>query len=228
MSSRLRLFDSSVGSKILIGLTGLFLVLYLIIHIVGNLMVFGGPDFFNHYAHFLESNPLLPIIEILLLLVFLLHIYKTIRMYLGNQAARPAKYMKKQSAGYTSRKTFASTTMIVSGLWLVLFLLIHVRAFRFGPGLHEYKTAEGIVDLYRVEMENLHNPLMVAFYVISMLVVGSHVYHGASSAWQSIGVDHPRWTPRILLIGKILAVAIGGGFIIIALWAHLVGGQVHS
>jgi len=228
MSSRLRVFDSSVGSKILIGLTGLFLVLYLIIHIVGNLMVFGGPDFFNHYAHFLESQPLLPIIEILLLLVFLLHIYRTIRMYVGNQAARPAKYAQKRPAGYTSRKSLASTTMIVSGLWLVVFLLIHVRAFRFNPALHEYKTAEGIVDLYRVEMENLHNPLLLLFYVLSMLVVGSHVYHGASSAFQSLGLDHPRWTPRILLIGKILAVGIGGGFILIALWMHFLGAPVHS
>src|SRR5258706_16283535 len=109
MSSRVRFLDSSVGSKVLIGLTGLLLVIYLIIHIVGNLMVFGGPDFFNRYAEFLESNPLLPIIEVLLLLLFLLHIYKTIRMFVGNRAARPAKYMQKRSAGYTSRKTLASS-----------------------------------------------------------------------------------------------------------------------
>jgi succinate dehydrogenase / fumarate reductase cytochrome b subunit len=227
MSSRRRVFDSSVGSKLLIGVTGLFLVLYLIIHIVGNLMVFGGPDFYNHYAEFLESNPLLPIIEVLLLLVFLLHIYKTIRMFIGNQAARPAKYIKKRPAGYTSRKNLASSTMIITGLWLVLFLLVHVRAFRFGPGL-QYKTAEGIADFYRMEMENLSNPLIVGFYVLSMLIVGSHLYHGASSAFQSLGLDHPRWTPRVLLIGKILAVGIAGGFIVIALWAYFIGGQVHS
>jgi succinate dehydrogenase / fumarate reductase, cytochrome b subunit len=227
MSSRVRFLDSSVGSKVLIGLTGLLLVIYLVIHIVGNLMVFGGPDFFNHYAEFLESNPLLPMIEVLLLLLFLLHIYKTIRMFVGNRAARPTKYMQKRSAGYTSRKTFASSTMIVSGLWLVLFLLVHVRAFRFGPGL-EYKTAAGIADFYRMEMENLSNPLVVAFYVLSMFVVGSHLFHGASSAFQSLGLDHPRWTPRLLLLGKLLAVGIAGGFIVIALLAYFIGGQVHS
>jgi succinate dehydrogenase / fumarate reductase cytochrome b subunit len=225
MSSRTRFLDSSVGSKLLIGLTGLFLILYLLVHIGGNLMVFGGPDFYNHYAEYLESNPLLPLIEIALLLLFLLHIYKTIRMFVGNQAARPVKYQMKRPAGYTSRKTLASTTMIVTGLWLVLFLLIHVRAFRFGPGL-EYKTAEGIADFYRMEMENLSNPVMVAFYVLSMVVVGSHLFHGASSAVQSLGLSHPRWTPRLLLIGKILAVGIAGGFAVIALWAYFVGGQV--
>jgi succinate dehydrogenase / fumarate reductase cytochrome b subunit len=223
MSSRLRVFDSSVGSKLLIGLTGLFLVLYLIIHIAGNLMVFGGPAFFNRYAATLANNPLIPVIEIVLLVVVLLHIYKTIRMYTLNQAARPVRYVEKQSAGYTSRKTFASSTMIVSGLWLLVFLIIHVRAFRFGA---HYVSPDGMADLYRVEMEQLRQPLMMVFYVLSMVVVGSHVFHGASSAFQSLGLSHPRWTPRILAWSKALAVLIAGGFIVIALWAYFLGGQV--
>jgi succinate dehydrogenase / fumarate reductase cytochrome b subunit len=74
-------------------------------------------------------------------------------------------------------------------------------------------------------MENFSNPLTVAFYVLSMLVVGSHLWHGASSAVQSLGVDNPKWTPRALAAGKIIAVLIAGGFIAIALWAHFAGGQ---
>jgi succinate dehydrogenase / fumarate reductase cytochrome b subunit len=85
MASRTGAFASSVGTKILIGLTGLFLVVYLVIHIVGNLMILGGPAMFNKYAYTLEGNPLIPIIEILLLAVFLVHVYKTVRMYVGNQ-----------------------------------------------------------------------------------------------------------------------------------------------
>jgi succinate dehydrogenase / fumarate reductase cytochrome b subunit len=69
-------------------------------------------------------------------------------------------------------------------------------------------------------MENLSNPLMVAFYVISMVIVGSHLWHGTSSTFQSLGFDHPRWTPRILMAGKVLAVLIAGGFILIVLWAY--------
>ena len=223
MASRLRAFDSSVGNKILIGLTGLALVLYLLIHIVGNLMVFGGPAFFNKYAHTLESNPLLPVIEIGLLLVFVVHIYKTVRMYVGNRAARPVRYAQKKSAGHTSRKTVASSTMILSGLWLLAFLVVHVKAFRFGV---EYEWPAGGRDLYRLEMDNFRNPFMVGFYVLSMVIVGSHLFHGASSALQSLGFDHPRWTPRILLAGRIFAVAVAGGFILIALWAYFIGGQV--
>jgi succinate dehydrogenase / fumarate reductase cytochrome b subunit len=95
MLTRARVFSSSVGTKILIGITGLALFLYLLIHIAGNLLVFLGPDVFNGYAHVLEANPLLPVIEIGLLLVFLLHVYKTIRMFLANQQARPVRYARK-------------------------------------------------------------------------------------------------------------------------------------
>lgn len=217
--SRPRFLSSSVGSKLLIGLTGLFLVIYLIVHITGNLMVFGGRDFFNRYAGALASNPLIPLIEIVLLAGFLTHIYKTITMFAGNQAARPVKYLQKKSAGHTSRKTFASSTMIVTGIWLVVFLVVHVKAFKFGA---HYETADGTHDLYRVEMEALSNPLTLVFYVLSMLVVGSHLFHGVASGFQSLGFDHPRWTPRILILGKLLALVIAGGFIAIALWAHFI------
>jgi succinate dehydrogenase / fumarate reductase, cytochrome b subunit len=223
MSSRSRGFDSSVGMKILIGVTGLALVLYLIVHIAGNLMVFGGPSLFNKYAYTLEGNPLIPVIEIGLLLIFLVHVYKTVTMFLSNQQARPTRYVMKKRADYTSRKSFASSTMIFTGLWLLIFIIIHVKAFRYGT---EYPWAEGGRDLYRLEIENFANPLIVVFYVLSMLVVGSHLWHGASSAFQSLGLDHPHWTPRIRATGKILAVVIAGGFITIAIWAYLVASQV--
>src|SRR5690348_9532238 len=156
--SRLRVFGSSVGTKILIGVTGLALFLYLIIHIAGNLMIFFGPAAFNKYAYTLEGNALLPIIEIGLLLVFLLHIYKTVMMYVHNQSARPVAYVKKRYAGPPSRKSIASSTMIVSGLWLFVFLIIHVKAFRFGV---EHPWPAGGRDLYRLELENLASPLML-------------------------------------------------------------------
>jgi succinate dehydrogenase / fumarate reductase cytochrome b subunit len=223
MSSRFRGLDSSVGMKILIGVTGLALFLYLIIHIAGNLMVFGGPALFNKYAYTLESNPLIPVVEIGLLLIFLVHVYKAVTMFLSNQQSRPFGYVQKKRAGPPSRKSLASSTMIFSGLWLLLFIIVHVKAFRYGT---EYAWAEGGRDLYRLEIENFSNPLIVGFYVLSMLVVGSHLWHGAASSLQSLGLDHPRWTPLVRGAGKVLAVAIAGGFITIAVWAYLVAVQV--
>jgi succinate dehydrogenase / fumarate reductase, cytochrome b subunit len=226
MSARIGVFASSVGTKILIGLTGLSLFIYLVIHIAGNLIVFFGPAAFNKYAYTLEGNPLIPIIEIGLLAIFLVHVFKTVKMFLQNQSARPAKYEQKKRAGRPSRKSFASSTMIVSGLWLLVFIIIHVRVFRYGP---EYEWPAGGRDLYRLEMETFANPLTVAFYVLSMIVVGSHLWHGISSAFQSLGGDNPTWTPRLLTAGKVFAVVLATGFIIIAVWAFVVqGGRVRA
>jgi succinate dehydrogenase / fumarate reductase cytochrome b subunit len=219
----MRAFSSSVGQKLLIGVTGFALFLYLLIHIAGNLIVFGGPDAFNRYAFVMEyGNPLLPVIELGLLLIFLLHIYKTVTMYVQNQAARPVRYRMKRYAGEPSRKTIASSTMIFSGLWLILFLLIHVKAFRFSP---ETPWPAGGRDLYKQEMDVFADPLMVAFYVFSMVVIGSHLFHGIASSLQSLGADHPAWTPRILVAGKAIAVAIAAAFIVIAIWAHVAGAR---
>src|ERR1051326_34372 len=223
MSSRARAFSSSVGQKLLIGATGLLLFLYLVIHIVGNLIVFRGPAAFNHYAFVMEyGSPLLPLIEIGLLLVSRLHIYKTVTMYVSNQAARPVRYVRKKFAGRPSRKTIASSTMIVSGLWLVIFLLIHVKAFRFSD---ETPWPGGGRDLYAQEMAVFVSPLMTVFYVLSMIVIGSHLWHGISSSFRSLGADPPTWTPRLLVGGKVIAVAIAGLFIVIALWAHFAGAR---
>jgi len=226
MASRIGVFATSVGTKILIGITGAALFVYLLVHIAGNLMVFGGPAVFNKYAYTLEGNPLIPIIEIGLLLIFLIHVYKTVRMFLANQQARPVRYVKKKYAGTPSRKSLASSTMIASGLWLFLFVIVHVRAFRYGT---EYEWPAGGRDLYRLEMENFSNPFVVGFYIVSMIVVGSHLWHGIASAFQSLGVDHPRVTPKLLVAGKLLAVLIAAGFIVIAAWAYLTqSGRVHA
>src|SRR5476649_485115 len=172
MPSRINAFGSSVGTKIVIGLA---LFIYLITHIAGNLLVFLGPTIFNQYSHTLLSNPLIPVIEIGLALIFVIHIYKTVRMFLSNQQARPVRYVTKKYAGRTSRKSFASSTMILSGLWLLMFIVIHVKQFKYGA---EYVTSSGVRDLYRLEMENFASPLLVTFYVLSLLVVGSHLWHG--------------------------------------------------
>jgi succinate dehydrogenase / fumarate reductase cytochrome b subunit len=96
-----------------------------------------------------------------------------------------------------------------------------VKVFRYGP---EYEWPAGGRDLYRLEMETFANPLTVVFYVLSMLVVGSHLYHGIASSFQSLGADQARWTPRLLLAGKVAAVLIAGAFAVIAVWAYVAGG----
>jgi succinate dehydrogenase / fumarate reductase, cytochrome b subunit len=214
-----RILSSSVGTKLLIGLTGLGLFVYMLLHLAGNVIIFFGPEAFNEYSHTLISNPLIVPIEIGLLLVFLVHIYKTVRMWAANKAARPVPYQKKELAGHTSRKSLASSTMIGSGLILLLFVIIHVKQFKFGT-FYLSAGSQSMRDLYRTEIEVFRNPLWVVFYVIGTLIVGLHLRHGISSAFQSLGLDHPRYTRRLVVFGIALAVVIGGGLGVIPIWVY--------
>jgi len=219
-SSVRRVFSSSVGTKLLIGLTGLALFAYLVLHLAGNAMVFLGPEVFNEYAHALISNPLVIPVEIGLLLVFLVHIYKTSTMWMANKAARPVRYKKKSLAGHTSRKSLASSTMIASGLIILLFVVVHVKQFKYGA-FYLVAGSDSIRDLHRTEIEVFQQPLWVVFYVLCTLVVALHLRHGISSAFQSLGLDHPRYTRRIVAIGIALALLIGGGLAMIPIIVYL-------
>src|SRR3954465_1565515 len=108
MSTIGRVFTSSVGTKLLIGLTGLGLFAYMLLHLAGNVLIFAGPATFNSYSHALISNPLLLPVELGLLLIFLLHVYKAVTNYFANSSARPVSYGKKERAHHTSRKSLAS------------------------------------------------------------------------------------------------------------------------
>jgi succinate dehydrogenase / fumarate reductase, cytochrome b subunit len=219
MSSFRRVFASSVGTKLLIGLTGLALFAYLILHLVGNLLIFFGQDTFNEYSHRLISNPLVVPVEIGLLLIFLLHVYKALTNWFGNHAARPVGYEKKEWVGYKSRKSISSTTMIWTGLITLLFVVVHLKQFKFGAW---YEIGDPPVrDLYRTETEIFSAPAWVAIYVLCVVLVGFHLRHGVSSAFQSIGADHPVYTKRLVAWGSVFAIIIGGGFAIIPLWVYL-------
>jgi succinate dehydrogenase / fumarate reductase, cytochrome b subunit len=214
-----RILSSSVGTKLLIGATGLALFLYMVLHLAGNAIIFFGPETFNEYSHRLMSNPLIIPVEIGLLLVFLLHIYKTVTMWMRNKAARPIGYQKKEMAGHTSRKSLSSSTMIASGLIIMVFLTIHVKQFRFGS-FYLAAGSDSIRDLYRTEVEVFQQPLWVVFYVVATLLVGLHLRHGFASAFQSLGVDHPRYTRRLVALGIAFAILIGGGLAVIPIWVY--------
>jgi len=222
MTTRRGLLGSLVTTKLIIGATGVLLFAYLIIHIIGNLMIFLGRETFNGYAHFLTSNPLIIPIELGLLAVFLIHLFKAISMTFQNQAARPAKYAKKERAGGTSQKSLASSTMILTGLAILIFVPIHVWQFKFGT---HYEVGEGVHDLYRTEVENFSSPIAVMLYSAMMVLVGLHLWHGVGSSFQSLGLNGPRFTPAIRTVGKVSAVLIAGGFILITLWVFFAGAR---
>ena len=215
-----RAFSSSVGTKLLISVTGLLLFAYLVLHLAGNAMVFAGPGIFNEYSHRLVSNPLIIPIEIGLLLIFVLHVYKAARNWLHNRDARPIGYERKEYARHTSRKSFASSTMIVSGLITLLFVIVHVKQFKYGAW-YQTVSETPIRDLYRTELEVFAQPAWVIFYMICAAIVGLHLRHGIASGFQSMGFDHPLYTKRLTVVGIVLAIAIGGGLALIPFLVYL-------
>lgn len=218
-------FSSSIGSKFLIAITGLFLLIFLIAHLAGNLLFIAGPDAFNEYSHSLVSNPLVYVAELGLLGIFALHIIKAVALVAGSYAARPQRYAKRtwaKAKNDRSRKSVSSSTMIVTGTITLLFVVTHLATFKFGA---YYETAEGIRDLYRLQLAVFSNPGYVAFYLVAMGVIVFHLWHGVSSAMQSFGINSPTWSPRLQLLGRGLAVIIGLGFALLPVFTFFMGAR---
>src|SRR5262245_14008883 len=177
MRPRRSFFASSIGSKYLIALTGLSLIGFLILHLAGNLLVLVSAEAFNRYSARLIHNPLLIPAELGLLALFLLHVFKTVKLWFGSRDARPTGYAQKKWARHSSRKSLASTTMILSGTFLFVFVLLHLVTFKYGP---HYLTTDSPAerDLYRLVIEVFSKPAYVVFYVISMVIIGFHLWHG--------------------------------------------------
>lgn len=218
---------TSVGKKILSGVTGLALCGFIVAHLAGNLMLLVGPEPFNEYTHFLTTFAhgfFLPIAEVGLVVLFLLHAYAGVRVWLDKRRARPQKNVKRGDAGGPSQKTLASRTMIITGVILLFFLLGHIYAFRLGPA-----EAEGYVttldgdearDLYRLVIETFKDPIPVAGYTLIMILLGFHLRHGFWSAFQSLGANNPKYMPLITTVGVAFAILMAIGFLMIPIYIY--------
>lgn len=215
----LQLLSTSTGSKILVALTGLAMVGFLAGHLAGNLLALVGPDIYNEYAHALISNPLLIPAEIGLVAILLMHMGTAISVVVRGRQARPERYAVRKWAGGPSRKSVSSTSMIVTGLIILAFLVLHLRTFKFGPYYADPDT--GFRDLYTLLVEVFQSPGYVVFYVVCMVLVGMHLRHGISSSFQSLGLVPRSWTGRILRAGAALAIVVGAGFTLIPVYIYL-------
>ncbi|MBN21072.1 MAG: hypothetical protein CL678_07270 [Bdellovibrionaceae bacterium] len=217
---------STVGRKYLMGLSGIFLVLFTISHLAGNAtLYFPDAEIFNTYAKKLHDlGPLLIIGEVGVVFTFLLHIYTGIRVTLHNKSARSERYaVSLQSKGGPSKSNFMSRMMPVSGVILMFFVLFHVWQMKFQMGNEFYMTDVGGVearDLHQWVIEVFENPFYVLFYVGCMLLLGMHLRHGFWSAFQSLGVAYPRISCFLSLLGGLVAIALAVGFLMIPLWIH--------
>ena len=212
------LLTSSVGKKFVSGFTGLCLVLFLIAHLIGNLLLFVGPDAFNSYAYFLEHlghGAAIYVAEAGLILFFVLHMITGTSVFLKKRRARSQPYFKEGNAGGASRKTLASRSMIVTGLVLLVFVVLHVKMFKFGPAEMVMVDGKEMKDLYTLVVYTFKVPLISLAYTAVMILLGLHLRHGIWSAFQSLGAANPKYMPVLQAGGLVLAVLLAVGFLML-------------
>jgi succinate dehydrogenase / fumarate reductase cytochrome b subunit len=221
--------SSSILRKIFMGVSGLMLSGFIVVHLLGNLTLLlpDGGRAFNFYAHTLHSlGTAIYVAEAILAAIFIVHIYQGIRVTYDNWRARRRGYDKVTPSGSPSRQTLASRTMIYTGILIVIFLVKHLIDLKFGSYFEI--TYDGVVmrDLYRTTVDFFQSEVNVILYTVIMLMLGFHLSHGVWSAFQSLGIDGPRFTPLMVTLGMLFAIVMAGGFIVIPVYLYFLGGTV--
>jgi succinate dehydrogenase / fumarate reductase cytochrome b subunit len=241
-------FNTAVGKKIVMAITGLAMCLFLVGHLAGNLLLIWGKDKFDAYANFLTPFPLVPVMELGLLVILLFHVVDAFVLIRGNYNARPVPYHTKKwgrSKSKKSKKSFASTFMMWSGVIILFFIVFHVWHFKYHhpiasepiPGGHDSSVVVGVggagigtagteggeasakeaFSLAKLVLNEFSNPLVSGIYVLVMLILALHLWHAVSSAFTSLGANHPRYQKGLIWVGNIFTIVICGGFGIIPL-----------
>jgi len=203
-----RFWQTTVGKKAIMAVTGIILFGFVVGHLLGNLQIYEPPEKINHYAALLKSLPaLLWTTRIVLLVSVGLHIWSSFELWLLQREARPVKYVKKTNMN----STYASRTMMWSGPIILAFVIWHLLQFTFGvahPGAPFSET-----DVYNNVVLGFQVWPVSLFYIIAMTMLCYHLYHGLWSMFQSLGFSHPVYTPWLKVLAKVVAIVIAIGYI---------------
>ncbi|MCS7005493.1 MAG: succinate dehydrogenase cytochrome b subunit [Cytophagales bacterium] len=209
---------SSLGRKIIMSLSGLFLISFLIVHLSGNLNLLKDDNgaTFNVYSAFMSTNPLIRVLEIGLVVGFALHIYTGIYLLRYNQQARPIQY----AISPKSEASWFSKNMGLSGIAVLLFLLLHLKNFywEYHYGDVSTVTIDGkeYKDMYKITATVFGQWWYTLIYLIAFVLLGFHLNHGFQSAFQTLGLNHVKYNPLIKGLGTILAFVLPAGFAVVA------------
>lgn len=203
---------SSVGAKQIMAVTGLGLVLFAIVHMVGHLGMFAGRDAYNAYAHFLQSLGALKwAARAGLVAIVVIHIITAIVLVRANSAARPQKYAVYR----TTRTTFFARTMALTGLVILAFIIYHLAHFTLGfvqPDAFHNLDDQGRYDAYSMFVIGFQNWVILGSYLIAVTLLSFHLTHGASSWLQSLGWKHPKYDPILDKLGPVLGLVLALGY----------------
>jgi succinate dehydrogenase / fumarate reductase cytochrome b subunit len=218
MNAFFTFINSSVGRKILMSLTGILMCLFLIEHLIGNLLLlkFDGGIAFDQYAHFMGGNPIVRTLEVGLLLLFLIHILNGARIWLTNRRKREKKYEEYRLLDNTK---LASRMMNVSASFVFLFLVIHLERFWVPARFEDPASIAALV------YSTFRQPLYVSFYIFSLILLGYHLRHGFQSAFQTLGWRSSRYIGIIDFIAVLFWLVIPLGFALIPLAIYFAAGS---
>ena len=204
-------FGSSVGKKMMMAVTGLFFCVFLVLHLAGNLTLYMGKDAFNSYAEHLHSlGPLLTLAEWGLLIFAVIHISTGLLLFYQNFKARPERYAVSKRAG---GRTLGSATMPYTGVFLLLFVIYHLLNFHFVDKTH--------TTIFQIVSNAFAQPSYVLIYTFAMIIAAVHVSHGFWSAFQTLGANHPKYTPFLRGLSLVFSLIVGFGFGFIPVYVSL-------
>ena len=204
-------FGSSVGKKLMMAVTGLFFCVFLVLHLAGNLTLYMGKDVFNSYAQHLHSlGPILTLAEWGLLIFAVIHISTGLLLFYQNFKARPTRYAVNKRAG---GRTLGSATMPYTGFILLLFVIYHLFNFHFVDKTH--------TTIFQIVSTAFAQPGYVLIYTFAMIIAAVHVSHGFWSAFQTLGANHPKYTPFLRGLSFVFSLIVGIGFGFIPVYVSL-------
>jgi len=215
------IFWVSIIKKQVMALTGLMLCGFLVVHLAGNLLLFKGPQVFNQYAFLMLSNPVIALLEWLLAGLFIVHAVFGLTLVVQNRRARPTAYAVRVPLSRGASISFVS--MSITGPLLLVFLIVHLLDFRFGAESSVEQGGLVMRDLYHAVLTFYKSPWQVGAYTGAMLLVALHVQHGFWSAFQSFGLNHPRYNRLIMLSASLFAGLMLAGFTVIPLYFYVFG-----
>lgn len=225
MNALSSLVQSSIGKKVIMGVTGFVMIGWVTIHMAGHFIMFSGQDAYNAYAHFIQSGfgvepALLWILRLVMLGAIGAHIWAAVALTRLNAAARPVAY----AGGRQNRITgYPALLMRVGGIFLLLYLLFHLAHLTGGAfsGSSFAMAGKPFVreDAYANMVHGLSNPVVGLIYLAALAALGAHLKHGVWSAFQTLGLGDPRWDFVKVGLGNLLPVVVAGGFALVVIVA---------
>ena len=212
MNLILSFLQKTIGQKIVVGLTGLGLCLFVLIHMLGNLLILSGPEAYNNYAYKLHELPGLLFLELGLFIFFIGHILLSILLQIKNKQAQGSDSYQKQAKGL-KKTSWIHQFLWIQGMLLLIFLIFHLWSFKFGPHYETELNGKTVRDIYQLVVESFKKPLYTFGYSFILFILSVHLFRGFPACFKTLGLSHPVYISWIEKLSWFFSAFISFGFL---------------